>query len=149
MHKGEARWIVAPTDKGLSVPFLRGTPRQVLNNDQMEYEVESSKGKFTVVAKLQDTYEMSKGDLYSDMCEMNILNEPEVLRNIIDRYRKDEIFTYIGPTLIVLNPYRIIERHFNKGLIAELRNKIVGGDLKGAPHIYMIAGRAYQGLICG
>ena len=42
------------------------------------------------------------------MCEMNILNEPEVLRNIIERYRKDEIFTYIGSTLVVINPYRVI-----------------------------------------
>jgi len=26
---------------------------------------------------------MSKGELFNDMCEMNILNEPEVLRNLI------------------------------------------------------------------
>jgi myosin heavy subunit len=32
---------------------------------------------------------MSKGELFNDMCEMNILNEPEVLRNLISRYRKD------------------------------------------------------------
>ena len=92
---------------------------------------------------------MSKGELYADMCEMNILNEPEVLRNIIDRYNKDEIFTYIGTTLIVTNPYKIIERHFNNKVISDLRNKIMGGDMKQDPHIYMIAGKAYQGLTCG
>ena len=80
---------------------------------------------------------------------MNILNEPEVLRNIIERYKKDDIFTYIGSTLIVINPYKIIERHFNNQVITEIRNKIMSGDLKGSPHVYMIAGKAFQGLTCG
>jgi myosin heavy subunit len=40
------------------------------------------------------------------MCEMNVLNEPEVLANLIRRYRNENIFTSIGPTLIALNPYR-------------------------------------------
>lgn len=30
-----------------------------------------------------------------------------------------------------------------------MREKILAGDMKGAPHIYMTAGKAYQGLICG
>ena len=42
-----------------------------------------------IKAKIKDTFEMSKGQLYADMCEMNVLNEPEVLRNIIERYQKD------------------------------------------------------------
>jgi myosin heavy subunit len=92
---------------------------------------------------------MSKGELYHDMCEMNILNEPEVLRNLVVRYSKDEIFTYIGPTLIVVNPYRVIERHMNLKILAQIRENVLTGSLKGVPHIYMIAGRAYQGMVCG
>jgi myosin heavy subunit len=33
--------------------------------------------------------------------------------------------------------------------LTELRDKVLGGDAKGSPHIYMIAGRAYQGLLYG
>ena len=101
------------------------------------------------MVSLNDTFEMSKGDLFQDMCEMNILNEPEVLKNLIEGYKKDEIFTYIGPTLIVVNPYKVLERHFNSKVIMQVRDKVLGGDMKGAPHIYMIAGKAYQGLVCG
>ncbi len=92
---------------------------------------------------------MSKGELHADMCEMNVLNEPEILRNLIERYRKDDIFTYIGPTLIVVNPYKLIERHFNNKALAEVREAVLGGNLKGQPHIFLLAGRAYQGLRCG
>lgn len=40
-----------------------------------------------------------------DMVNMPILNEPEILHNIKKRYSQNNIFTYIGPTLIVMNPY--------------------------------------------
>jgi myosin heavy subunit len=57
---------------------------------------------------LNQSFELTEETDYSDMCKMNVLNEPEVLSNIIRRYKKDEIFTSIGPTLIVVNPYRKI-----------------------------------------
>lgn len=51
---------------------------------------------------------MSAGDAYDDMCEMDILNEPEILNNLVQRYKRSQIFTLIGPTLIIINPYRLI-----------------------------------------
>jgi myosin heavy subunit len=81
------------------------------------------------------------------MCDMNVLNEPEVLNNILRRYRKDEIFTSIGPTLIVVNPYRTIERLFRKEVFEGIKEKILTNKLgKDEPHVYLIAGRAYLAL---
>lgn len=51
---------------------------------------------------------MSDGKLFDDMCDMDILNEPQVLNNLVQRYKNDKIFTFIGPTLVVVNPYRFI-----------------------------------------
>jgi myosin heavy subunit len=113
MHKEEPRWIITPLDSKLTLPFLRGTPLRALEGEKMEYEAVTPNGKIKVVAGLKETFEMSKGELFEDMCEMNILNEPEVLRNLVERYRKDDIFTYIGPTLVVVNPYKRVERLFN------------------------------------
>lgn len=56
---------------------------------------------------------MSKGSTYEDMCNMDILNEPEVLNNLVRRYKDDEIFTFIGPTLVVVNPYRVLPQFFS------------------------------------
>ncbi len=41
----------------------------------------------------------------NDMVNFGILNEAEILENINIKYSKNQIFTYIGPTLIVVNPY--------------------------------------------
>ena len=47
------------------------------------------------------------------MVSMNILNEAEIISNIQLRYQKHQlIFTYIGPTLLVINPYKKIDSLF-------------------------------------
>ena len=52
------------------------------------------------------------------MVSMNVLNEAEIMSNIKLRYSKDLIFTYIGPTLIVINPYKTLENEFNNDKMA-------------------------------
>lgn len=74
---------------------------------------------------------MSNGDIYDDMCEMDILNEPEVLNNIVQRYKSDKIFTYIGPTLIIVNPYRWLPQYFSDEVMLSIRSKIIDGFEKG------------------
>lgn len=55
---------------------------------------------------------------FDDMVNMEILNDAELLNNIVYRFGKDVIFTYVGPTLLVINPFKTI-----KGLLgAEVRN---------------------------
>lgn len=51
------------------------------------------------------------------MCNMDVLNEPEILSNIKRRYAQDKIFTKIGPTLIVVNPYKVIDSLFNQQVL--------------------------------
>jgi myosin heavy subunit len=58
------------------------------------------------------------------MCHMTVLNEPEVLNNLIERYKKDLIFTYIGPTLIILNPYKYLPQLFDNNVMLKIRQKI-------------------------
>lgn len=42
------------------------------------------------------------------MVQLDHLNEAEILHNIRIRYSNDLTFTYIGPTLIAINPYKSI-----------------------------------------
>lgn len=40
------------------------------------------------------------------MVDMEILNDAELLENVRKRFFKDLIFTYVGPTLLVVNPFK-------------------------------------------
>ena len=61
-----------------------------------------------------------------------MLNEPEILNNLAIRFAKNLIFTNIGPTLLVMNPYKEIPELFNEEKIREFRKK------SEKPHIYSI-----------
>ncbi len=40
---------------------------------------------------------------------MLVLNEPEILFNILVRYKLGNIYTRIGPTMIIMNPFKYID----------------------------------------
>jgi myosin heavy subunit len=42
------------------------------------------------------------------MVNMETLNDAELLENVGKRFLKDLIFTYVGPTLLVVNPFKKI-----------------------------------------
>ncbi len=56
MHKDEPRWLVAPPEKSLGVPFLKGIPIKAHGNDQMEYEAETPNGKIAIKTNFQNTF---------------------------------------------------------------------------------------------
>lgn len=61
---------------------------------------------------------------YEDMVEMNVLNQSEILKNIRNRYSQDEIFTLIGPTLIVMNPYKHINNMFDESVMNMIADRM-------------------------
>ena len=77
------------------------------------------------------------------MAEVSPINTCDLLNNIHNRYDKDVIFTNVGETLIVVNPYQMIP-----GLYAEERmvktiedsnNNVAQGIkkyVKGSPHVF-------------
>ncbi|CAD8157004.1 unnamed protein product [Paramecium pentaurelia] len=86
---------------------------------------------------------------FDDMVNMEILNDAELLNNLIYRFGKDIIFTYVGPTLLVINPFKQIQ-----GLMgADIRNQYIDDIVKKnrlikdlPPHVYAIAAQAYRQL---
>ncbi len=56
MHKEEPRWLLAPPQKHLKLPFLKGIPIKALENEKVEYQAETDKGKIRLIANLKDTF---------------------------------------------------------------------------------------------
>ena len=42
------------------------------------------------------------------MVNMEILNDAELLENLKRRFLRDFFMTYVGPTLLVVNPFKLI-----------------------------------------
>ena len=50
---------------------------------------------------------------YNDMINMEVLNDAELLANLLNRFNQDEIFTFVGPTLLILNPFKNLSHKFS------------------------------------
>ena len=85
---------------------------------------------------------------FDDMVTMDCLNEAELLHNLHKRYKENEIFTYIGPTLLVINPYKSLSC-FSHEKLAEFRKtaiKEIFSLKENSPHVFAIAGKAFHQL---
>lgn len=121
---------------------------QAAENSQIMYRYEPEQAS---KADLKSDSE-SSDDLVDDLINLNILNEPEILRCLLARYANDQIYTYTGPILIAVNPFKhvphlysrdMIELYFNFGIAKSnflLEQLCVAVP---SPHIYGIATAAY------
>ncbi|KAE8626610.1 hypothetical protein XENTR_v10006681 [Xenopus tropicalis] len=77
-----------------------------------------------------------------DMILLESLSEESLLVNLKERFKSDEIYTYIGNVVISVNPYKSLPI-YSPEKVEEYRNCNLY-QLK--PHIYAVADDAYQSL---
>ena len=87
----------------------------------------------------------------ADMVEIDELNPASILYNLMTRYRRDEIYTYVGPILLVLNPFKTIpgvNGDENRLRYVEIVNSPTPLQIKKTlpPHSFAISALAYQAL---
>lgn len=83
------------------------------------------------------------------MVDMENLNEAELLYNIKQRYLNNDIFTYVGPTLLVINPYQRIEKVLSPEIMVFFQKKVLESDFdlkKMPPHVYALAALSIRQL---
>ncbi|KAJ1605920.1 myosin'myosin' [Cryptosporidium canis] len=78
-----------------------------------------------------------------DLCELTHLHQPSILHAINTRFDLDKIYTYTGPILIAVNPYRRLEGFYSLEMIQRFRS---AGDAASVPHVFGVANKAYSGV---
>lgn len=87
-----------------------------------------------------------------NLIKLPFLNEPAILHCLQERYEAGLIYTYTGPILIAVNPFKrvnlytqaILDEYYNKGLMKSM-GADVGTEL--SPHVYAIADNAYRQMM--
>lgn len=44
------------------------------------------------------------------MVEIDELNHATLMHNLCSRYLKDEIYTYVGPIILAMNPFKSLDK---------------------------------------
>lgn len=65
--------------------------------------------EFTIKKNLVMEYSEPAENGLPDMMELNELNHATLLYNLRQRYIRNEIFTFVGPTLLIINPFKAMK----------------------------------------
>ncbi|GBG30838.1 Myosin-6 [Hondaea fermentalgiana] len=117
------------------------------------------RGRGAVVTAEPDDVEPileSESTLYKvdDLTKLKALHEPALLQALQDRFARDRIYTYTGPILLAVNPFKTLDIYgketasrymeASKGFTSS-GDRLKAVDLP--PHVYKLADDAYRALI--
>jgi myosin heavy subunit len=81
-----------------------------------------------------------------DILKLCEFSEMSLLHSLRVRYARDDIYTFVGPILISINPYKKIPNFYGDEQIVEYHNSS-GHRRAVPPHIFVIAEAAYTSLM--
>ena len=131
-------------------------PGIVKAKEDRSYTVVTTSGSVIQVALSDDeriqAMNKQKTVAIDDMIHLTFLNEPEILHCLELRYDHNLIYTYTGPILIAINPFKVLEI-YNQQVLDMYRNYGIlqaQGLLESIgihalpPHLYSIADQLYH-----
>ncbi|CAM9404599.1 unnamed protein product [Scytosiphon promiscuus] len=92
-----------------------------------------------------------EGSNVADLTSLTYLHEPAILFSLKERYGRNTIYTYTGPILLAVNPFKAVDLYTDKLLKAYK----VDGERRAydpnfvetrPPHVYAIADKAYRNM---
>ena len=128
-----------------SVDLQRQVARVLPERSQQSVEIEFSR-------LCQQNSQENQQEARRDLVKLNLLNQPEILSVLQQNYNEDSIYTFMGPSLIVLNPYKALgDKVYGNHVMEEILSKLAGQtrnlDVSALrPHIYSIAAKAFWSL---
>eukprot|EP00392_Amoebophrya_sp_AT5.2_P004904 g4913.t1 len=123
-------------------------------NGEIVVKVESSNEQLVINPSKDPIYLRSR-DLYTadglvaldDLTQLTHLHEPAVLHSLQMRFDIDKIYTFTGPILIAVNPFKSISDLYS---LKTLKSYIAGNkDQNAKPHVYATAAASFKGLCEG
>ena len=65
------------------------------------------------------------------------------MSNLIERYKRNQIYTNSGLFLVAINPYQLFPSLYNDSMISKYQD---ADNQENGPHIYGIVGKAYKSM---
>jgi myosin heavy subunit len=89
---------------------------------------------------------LEKDEEVDDLINIRVLNEPELIWCLGERFRKNKIYTFIGHTLLAMNPFKDLEHIYNESVIKNYQELAFSKKniREKSPHIYSISALAFR-----
>ena len=122
----------------------------MLRASDTEYILETRPGEDNITLKKTHEIVLRNKDQFSseglvvldDLTQLTHLNEPAVLHSLQIRFDTDKIYTFTGPILIAVNPFKRIPELYNDSTLESYTSQ----KNVGKPHVFATANAAFRGL---
>ena len=107
VNKNDLLWVQLPDNDPTRECYKRAIAveiKPVINKVLVRYEGSNDEAEFPGKHVFATNSYKGLTNGYDDMVEMENLSEAELLFNLRERYSNGRIFTYVGSSLIVINP---------------------------------------------
>eukprot|EP00915_Cephaloidophora_sp_WS-2016_P005461 GHVH01007264.1.p1 GENE.GHVH01007264.1~~GHVH01007264.1.p1 ORF type:complete len:1519 (+),score=224.86 GHVH01007264.1:273-4829(+) len=133
-------------------------PAEVLRSDEKSITIHSE-GLDGVLQEQVLTHDVPvhirNADLYSaeglqgldDLTQLTHLHEPAVLHSLNLRFDVDTIYTYTGPILIAVNPFKTIPSLYDESKLKFFLSNPQPRSGNRVPHVFSSAELAYRGMV--
>jgi myosin heavy subunit len=140
-------WYANPV-AGTGEPFLPGRCAAVLDGAEGDAMlVELAAGGEPLELRACDVFARSEAEQAGgvpDAAGLFHLNEPSMLQNVARRYEQDDIYSYVGPVLLAVNPYKTIPELYSDQKMEAYRGRALGVM---PPHVFALADRARRMIL--
>ncbi len=133
-HSYVAKWLYSPASV---CKILDEGEILIKTGDGEKHRISSAKAKRV---RPQDV------EGVPDILHLNDFSEPSLLHTLRVRYQRDEVYTWVGPILISINPYKWIDGLYSPETMYHYHSASFSDELKD-PHIFNVAESAYTSMM--
>jgi myosin-5 len=139
--KGTNVWV--PHDDEV---WTRGT---VVSASGKKVKVQTSRGEIieASVKDLQLCHGSAGQDAkLDDLTMLPDLHSPALLSAVAERYTRDKIYTFTGPILLAVNPFKPLKGLYSAKEMTRYMKSVPSDETKLPPHAYSIADAAFKSM---
>eukprot|EP01035_Chromulina_nebulosa_P019020 gene19020-24840_t len=160
MEVGVEVWLKDKIGQNAWVPAVISS-KNILDNSKVQisvrFDIYSEESVFILNGEYAEIEEVklrnsSADSAVEDLINLPYLHEPAILYCLEQRYVSSDIYTYTGPILIAVNPFKkvnlytsqILEQYYNLGL---LKSQGISNNVPLPPHVFAVADAAYRSMM--
>jgi myosin heavy subunit len=141
-------WVEVRDKSGIDVlEYLPAIVMETLpEKSQVKVSYENDQNEDIVSAELIHQ-RLAEHGIVSNLSDIPLLNDAELLKHLEIRYLRDMIYCYCGPTLIAVNPYKACPAEESSEKYESIINALLEKEVhKAPPHVWTISATAYDYL---
>jgi myosin heavy subunit/WD40 repeat protein len=141
--QGTLIWVKHEEEVWIQAEIVTANDREIIVKT-----VEDANGRIVlgpnepIFLRTSDMFTSEGLSVLDDLTQLTHLHEPAVLSSLQNRFDVDKIYTFTGPILIALNPFKYIPGLYDEAVL----KSFITTEKIAKPHVFNTANSSYRGI---